>query len=73
MGLGRPRERGPVIAEKPRKYNDPKSLDELCKSFLECQDSDPGAAIEYCKSFLMLLNKGPPTSGAFVSSRAKPR
>ena len=62
-----------MTEEKPRKYNDPDSLDELCRSFLECKDSDPGAAIEYCKSFLLILNHRRPTSGAVVSSRSKSR
>ena len=67
------REREPVSAEKPRKYNDPASLDELCKKFLQTSESDPGAAIEYCKGFLSMLREKPPTTGAVVSARSKPR
>jgi len=59
--------------ERPRKYNNPDDLDELCRRFLECNESDKGAAIEYCRSFLVLLTEKPPTSGAVVSSRAKSR
>ncbi|MEM0343239.1 MAG: hypothetical protein QXJ32_03435 [Thermoplasmata archaeon] len=58
---------------RPRKYNNPDDLDELCRRFLECNESDKGAAIEYCRSFLTLLTEKPPTSGAVVPSRAKPR
>lgn len=67
------REREPVSKEKPRKYNDPDSLDELCKRFLETSDSDPGAAIEYCKGFLSMLQEKTPTTGAVVLARSKSR
>jgi len=60
-----------VAIEKPRKYNNPDDLDELCRSFLIANSSDPGAAIEYCKSFLLLLDEKKPNSGAVLSSRAK--
>jgi len=49
-----------VAVEKPRKYNNPEDLDELCRSFLIANNADPGAAIEYCKSFLLLLNEKKP-------------
>jgi len=65
--------RGPVTEKRPKKYNNPKDLDELCRSFLKCKETDPGAAIDYCKSFLALLSEKPPTSGAVLSSRAKSR
>jgi len=63
----------PVHKERPRKYNNPDDLDELCRRFLECSDKDNGAAMEYCKDFLVLLTDKPTTSGAVVSSRAKSR
>lgn len=59
--------------ERPRKYNNPDDLDELCRRFLETKDPDMGSAIEYCKGFLSLLSEKPPTSGGIVSSRVKPR
>lgn len=59
--------------DKPRKYNNPDDLDELCRSFLIIKDKDPGAAIQYCKSFLLLLNEKKPTTGAVLSSRVKSR
>ena len=58
---------------KPRKYNNPQDLEELCKSFLACQDTDKGAALEYCRRFLILLSEKPPASVAVLSSRAKSR
>ena len=61
-----------VHNEKPRKYNNPDDLDELCRKFVENERAD-GPAIEYCKDFLTLLTDKPPTSGAIVSSRAKSR
>lgn len=61
------------MMEKPRKYNDPKDLDELCRSFLECKDKDRGAAVEYCRNFLTLLTAKTPSSGAVLSARSKPR
>lgn len=63
----------PVQQDRPRKYNNPEDLDELCRRFLECKDTDMGSAIEYCKTFLALLSEKPPTSGGIVSSRAKSR
>jgi hypothetical protein len=63
----------PVPQDRPRKYNNPEDLDELCKRFLESKDKDMGSAIEYCKTFLSMLEEKPPTSGAIVSSRVKPR
>lgn len=63
----------PVHNERPRKYNNPDDLDELCRRFLEENEKDNGAAIEYCKGFLVLLTDKPSTSGAVVSSRAKSR
>ena len=63
----------PVHNEKPRKYNNPRDLDELCRKFLDSNDKENGPAIEYCKDFLVLLTDKPPTSGAVVSSRAKSR
>ena len=62
-----------VHNEKPRKYNNPEDLDELCRKFLESNDKADGPAIEYCKDFLVLLTDKPITSGAVVSSRAKSR
>ncbi len=62
-----------VEQERPRKYNNPEDLDELCRRFLQTKDTDIGSAIEYCRGFLTLLTEKPPTSGAVVSSRAKPR
>ena len=58
---------------RKHKYNDAEDLDELCKRFLSCQDTDPGAAIEYCKNFLTMLSDKPIKSGAVLSSRAKSR
>ena len=62
-----------VERERPRKYNNPDDLDELCRRFLKSKDNDMGSAIEYCKGFLSLLNEKPPTSGAVVFSRVKSR
>jgi hypothetical protein len=62
-----------VERERPRKYNNPEDLDELCRRFLETKDTDLGSAIEYCRSFLTLLTEKPPTSGGVVSSRVKSR
>jgi hypothetical protein len=62
-----------VQKDRPRKYNNPEDLYELCRGFLECKDTDMCSAIEYCRSFLALLSEKPPTSGAVVSSRAKSR
>ncbi|MGQ9587452.1 MAG: hypothetical protein ACUVT7_03610 [Thermoplasmata archaeon] len=62
-----------MTEKKPRKYNDPNSLDELCRSFLACKDTDKGAAIEYCRSFLLLLNEKQARSGAVVSVRSRSR
>jgi hypothetical protein len=62
-----------LLQDRPRKYNNPQDLDELCRRFLECKDTDMGSAIAYCKGFLSLLNEKPPTSGAVVFSRAKSR
>ena len=59
--------------QRPRKYNNLKDLDELCKGFLEMKDEDQGAAIEYCKNFLSVLSEKPPVTGAVVSFRAKLR
>lgn len=59
--------------QRPRKYNDPKDLDELCKGFLATKDADIGAAMEYCRNFLSVLSDKPPVTGAVVSSRAKSR
>ena len=59
--------------ERPRKYNNPDDLNELCKRFPEKDDKSEGPAIEYCKDFLVLLTEKPSTSGAVVSSRAKSR
>jgi len=59
--------------DRPRKYNNPADLDELCRRFLETKDTDMGSAIEYCKGFLWLLSEKPPTSGGVVSSRVKSR
>lgn len=59
--------------ERPRKYNNPEDLDELCRRFLETKDTDMGSAIQYCKVFLSLLNEKPPTSGAVLISRVKSR
>lgn len=61
------------MTAKPRKYNDPEDLDELCKSFLRCKDDDPGAAVEYCRNFLTLLTAKSPPSGAVLSVRSRPR
>jgi len=58
---------------RPRKYNNPNDLEELCRCFLECQEGDKGAAIEYCKDFLVMLTEKPPVTGAVVSSRSKSR
>jgi len=58
---------------RPRKYNNPEDLDELCKRFLACQEDNPGAAVEYCKRFLNVLTAKPPASGAVLSHRAKSR
>ena len=63
----------PNDGQKPRKYNDPKDLDELCKGFLEANAADKGAAIEYCKNFLSVLTEKPPVTGAVLSPRAKSR
>jgi hypothetical protein len=68
-----PRGRTDLTAVKPRKYNDPQSLDELCRSFLQCQEDDKGAALEYCKGFLTVLSKKDLIRGAVLSSRAKSR
>jgi len=62
-----------VPKERPRKYNNPNDLEELCKSFLRCSDTDKGAAIEYCKDFLAVLTHKPPVTGAVLSSRSKYR
>jgi hypothetical protein len=62
-----------VQQDRPRKYNNPEDLDELCRRFLETKDTDMGSAIEYCRSFLTLLYEKPPTSGAVVFSRVKSR
>ena len=59
--------------ERPRKYNNPRDLEELCKSFLLCSDTDKGAAIQYCKDFLAMLADKPPVTGAVLSSRSKCR
>jgi len=56
---------------KKRKYNDEQSLDELCRSFLECREDDKGAAIEYCKGFLEVLSKKDSKTGAVLSSRVR--
>ncbi len=61
------------MTAKLRKYNNPKDLDELCKSFLETKDKDPGAAVEYCRDFLTMLTAKTPSSGAVLSSRSKSR
>ena len=63
----------PMHKERPRKYNNPDDLDELCRRFVESDDKGNGPAIEYCKDFLVLLTDKPSTSGAVVSSRAKSR
>ena len=63
----------PEKQERPRKYNNPEDLDELCRRFLANKDTDIGAAIEYCRDFLNLLTEKQPTSGAVLSSRAKSR
>ena len=59
--------------ERPRKYNNPHDLEELCKSFLRCSATDKGAAIQYCKDFLAVLTRKPPVTGAVLSSRSKYR
>ena len=59
--------------EKKRKYNDEDSLDELCRKFLTCRETDNGAAIEYCKSFLTMLERKDVKAGAVLSSRSRPR
>lgn len=59
--------------KKPRKYNDASDLEELCRSFLQCSDSNKGAAIQYCKDFLTMLADKPPVTGAVLSSRSKSR
>jgi hypothetical protein len=59
--------------QRPRKYNNPKDLDELCRGFLVKKDEDQGAAIEYCKNFLSVLSEKPPVTGAVVSSRVRSR
>ena len=61
------------MTAKKRKYNDPNDLDELCKSFLMCQEHDKGAALEYCKDFLTVLSKKDITKGAVLSSRSRSR
>lgn len=62
------------MAEKRiRKYNNPADLDELCRCFLQCSETDEGAAIDYCKNFLLVLKEKPPTSGAVRSSHARSR
>lgn len=58
-------------SEKPRKYNNPDDLNELCRRFLMANNTDPGAAIDYCKSFLMVLNEKRSHSGSVLSYRAK--
>lgn len=58
---------------KPRKYNNPQDLDELCKSFLASNEFDKGAALEYCRRFLHVLSNHEPASGAVGSSRPKHR
>lgn len=65
--------KAPNDGQRPRKYNNPKDLDELCKGFLEMKEEDKGAAIEYCKNFLSVLTEKPPVTGAVVSSRSKSR
>ena len=59
------------VTAKKRKYNNPDDLDELCRSFLQCQESDKGAALEYCKDFLTVLSKKDVTRGAVLSSRSR--
>jgi hypothetical protein len=61
------------VTAKKRKYNNPDDLDELCRSFLQCQEDDKGAALEYCKNFLTILSKKDVTRGAVLSSRSRPR
>lgn len=61
------------MTAKKRKYNDPEDLEELCKSFLMCQERDKGAALEYCRDFLTVLSKKEFTKGAVLSSRSRPR
>lgn len=63
----------PNNGQRPRKYNNPIDLDELCRGFLESNDADNGAAIEYCKNFLSVLIDKQPVTGAVLSSRAKSR
>jgi len=61
-----------MAEQRKRKYNDERSLDELCRSFLICrEDDDGGAAIEYCKGFLEVLSKKNFKTGAVLSSRSK--
>lgn len=55
--------------QRPRKYNNPEDLEELCKCFFEGN----GSAIEYCKDFLVMLSDKPPVTGAVLSSRSKSR
>jgi len=59
--------------DRPRKYNNPDDLDELCRSFLVSSDIDKGAALEYCKRFLNVLSQHQPASGAVGSSRSRHR
>ena len=65
--------RHPVAEQRKTKYNNPEDLDELCRLFLDCNDTETGAAMEYCKSFLSVLKEKKPNSGAVLSSRAKSR
>ncbi len=62
-----------MTAQRPRKYNNPTDLEELCKCFLKCPEDDDGAAIEYCRDFLVMLSEKPPVTGAVLSSRSKSR
>lgn len=58
---------------KARKYNDPDSLDELCRGFLQLNDTDRGAAMEYCRRFLTVMARKDLTAGAVLSSRSRYR
>jgi len=58
---------------KARKYNDPDNLDELCRGFLQMNNTDKGAAMEYCRRFLTVMARKDLTAGAVLSSRSRYR
>jgi hypothetical protein len=60
-----------LTESKKRKYNDPESLEELCRKFLECRETDSGAAMDYCRCFLTVVSKKDVTKGAVLSSRSR--